>query len=78
MQSLVGLLGNTGSRQRQPRQAKTKIKSYNERGRNWGFQLELITWSSWTGKEQQGRQNWLLKASNTNEASRELVIDQLS
>lgn len=36
---------------------------------NSGFQLDLITLSSQTGKEQQGRQNWLLKASNDNELS---------
>ena len=36
-------------------------------GKTWGFQLDLITLSSQTGKEQQGRQNRLLKASNNNE-----------
>lgn len=31
-------------------------------GKTWGFQLDLITLSSQTGKEQQGRQSRLLKA----------------
>lgn len=49
-------------------------KSYNDWGKTWGFQWDLITLRSQTGKEQQGRQNWLLLASDNNEVCLELVI----